>query len=155
VVFARRSHWAQVLALGVLSQFHAAPAAAASFAIADYFPLVPGFAYTYEDADGSWTVTVLSEMQTVNGVPTFIGETSGGSGTGLREFVTNDANGLRIHGGFFPAGSQTPAITLTFAPALLEAPAIAEEGQITPLSGSATVTIGGSGTFVLAYLGGW
>ena len=142
------------LALGALLAL-ALPVAASSatFVMADYNPLVPGFAWGYTGTGGPFTDTVLSVMDTVNGEPVFVIETSGGEDTGAREFLTNDASGLRAHGFFTPAAGVDPAVRITFDPPLLEAPAIAEDGTSFPLSGSATAIVETFGTFALGYTG--
>jgi hypothetical protein len=136
-----------VVAIGASTT--ASPARAASFVPAGYFPLEPGIVWTYRN-EGLTTasVTVLPDLETVGGVPTRVLESTGPGVIGGLQYLTNDDDGLRLHGGVvtgFLDGS------LTLSPPLVVSPASASFGQLTLGGGSASLEIPGLGTFPLGY----
>jgi hypothetical protein len=114
--------------------------ASATFIAADYFPLASGNSWEYVENGGvTSTDTVLSGTQNVGGVDTFVLQTAGGAFPGASNNLTNDSDGLRIHG--FSDGTDTA----TLAPPGLFLQADFEVGVA--MNSQGDLTIPGAGTF--------
>ena len=84
---------------------------AAAFLSSPYFPLPDGASWTYVARDG-----VTTETRTVTGTTTFNGAQVKvvRDQTGTEQYFTNDASGVRFHGGFFVdavSGNETDFYT--------------------------------------------
>jgi subtilisin-like proprotein convertase family protein len=105
----------------------------------EYFQTASGSAWAYQkNPGGSFTTTVLPGTVSVNGVPTKVFEDSD---TGVREFYTSDANGVRLHQEFQPnvviPNIGTVDLTVTFSPPIQVANEETGVGQTVNSSGTA------------------
>ena len=134
-----------VLILGLAAQ------ATAAFLAVDYLPIAPGDTWTYAvNGSGTMTRTVLPELETVNGVPTYILEDAGGGFTGRRQNVTNGTAGARVHKIFEP-DSSGPDTTGVFDPPQIYLGVEVDAGEVIESNGDIALTFEGYGTYPLSY----
>jgi len=117
-----------------------------------YLPLATGNSWTYQVQGFSMTITntVLSGTLNINGVDTKIVQSS----QGIREYFTNDGNGIRKHRNFYPAGLPFPeAVTMTFVPPFSYANAQWDIGNQVSTTGRVDVFVEGYGQVALNFQG--
>src|SRR5262245_37323245 len=112
----------------------------------EYFPLIPNSSWIYDvtDANGSLRVTV-----TVSPVPTIINgvaTTALMSSDGFTQYVSNDADGVRLHREFDPE-----AFDVISSHPLRYAHALANVGDTSSATATVNVNLFSLGVFTLAY----
>ncbi len=103
----------------------------ATFNAAGYFPIDFG-RWTYlENGTLPYTLTILPETVTVNGVPTKVFQDSR---DGYQEFYTSDGTGTRLHRQFYLneliPGIGTVDLTLTYVPPLQMTSGVGRMGEL-------------------------
>jgi hypothetical protein len=131
----------------------ALPAISPAVNMTSYFPLNTGNSWAYQMLEYPMTITiaVLSGTVNVNGTDTKIIESS----QGIREYFTNDVNGIRKHRIYCPAGLLLPgmAVTMTFIPPFTYFYAQMETGNQASTNGSMDIYIEGYGQATLNFQG--
>lgn len=128
-------------------QFDVQPDVPATLASADYFPLLTGDRWVNQvggDPGVTSTTTVLPGTVWINGVATKAREELGPDGRAV-DYMTNDANGIRLH------KVDVNGDTITFSPPLRLSYASATLGQEILSSGVATLYLPGYGSYQLDY----
>lgn len=133
------------LAVAWLSLFLSGMAFA--FETAPYFPLGIGDSWTYRVDGGPSTLTYA-----VSGTTSFNGRTVkilSSQPDGGDEYYTNDANGIRLHGGAFDL--EGISATITMNPPVMLAAANATIGVTASTRGEVVTTVVGAGSLRLGY----
>jgi hypothetical protein len=128
-------------------QFDPQPTVPMTFSAADYFPLLSGDQWVNRfdgDSGVTATTTVLPGTVWVNGVATKAREEQGPDGR-LVDYMTNDANGIRLH------KVDVNGDTITFNPPILLGHASSTLGVEMLSSGAATLYLPGYGSYRLGY----
>jgi hypothetical protein len=111
-------------------------------AVGPYYPLTPGASWAYQTDDGhTTTMTILKNAISVNGIRAAQAQYPGG----YKEYYTNDASGIRLHGQFSPRAYQNHPGTFTMSPPIVLAPGTAIVGEATHSQGIITLTVPGVG----------
>lgn len=122
---------------------------------ADYYPLVDGNTWTYRVIGPlgahQETETVLPGATLINGIPTKEIKNTGDPDGDVYEYMTNDAQGIRMHMEYSPA-SDIPPLWVYYEPPLIVAEATMNIGQVVNSNGVAKVIIEGYGTYYLNYV---
>ena len=109
-------------------------------------PLASGDSWTYSTTlGGTATDTVLAGVEVVGGVETQVVESVGPDGT-VRQNLTNDELGLRLHRAIIPG-----ELTLVFVPPAVQAPALLPAGVTHTVFGGGTVSAVGFGSGAMSY----
>ncbi len=125
----------------------------AAVTMTSYFPLHTGNSWTYQILEYPMTITetILSGTVDINGANAKILESS----QGIREYFTNDTNGIRKHRNFYPADLLFPgaAVTLTFVPPFVYSYAQMDVGMQVSTNGIVDAIAEGLGQATLNFQG--
>jgi hypothetical protein len=119
-------------------------ARAQAFSSAPYLPLPDGATWTYAVGSGGTEVRTITGTTTVNGAQVKVMRDQAGNET----YLTNDASGVRLHGGLFV---DPPAETDTYAPPATILLPDATIGTPVSTSGLVSLFVEGEGTFGVNY----
>jgi len=119
--------------------------AAAAFPSAPYYPLPDGASWTYTVSGGGTTTRTVVGTVVFNGAPVKVMREAGGSDS----YFTNDASGVRLHGGFLTdsGGDQTE----TNSPPIILAAQDSVFGTPVLSSGATVISVVGIGSFFFNY----
>lgn len=122
-----------------------------AFGPSPYFPLAVGNSWTYTvDGVPGYTRSVIG-TQSISGISTYVMTFSEGG----QNYLTNDTNGVREHGGYDPnlyvEGYGVFNVNSTFNPPLIYANPASQLGFAASSSGTYMLSILGIGTYPLTY----
>ncbi len=119
-----------------------------SYRVAEYFPLLSGDSWIYQQDGGeNITLTIQPGTYVINEVATKLMQFSNGP----QSYMSNDSLGIREHREYIPASLELPAATATFIPPFRYAEAQMRLGQSITSSGTVDMDIVGYGLFTLDY----